>query len=128
MFTAIGIEAFAQRAYRELKATGETARKRAVATHGELTPQEAQVARLARAGLSNPEIVARLFLSPHTVDYHLRKVFAKLSITSRRQLPQALPESGRDASMAQPTIELSHHAQSGHPRLPALVTAVASKR
>ena len=68
MFDAIGMEAFAERARRELRATGETARKRtAVATHEELTPQEAQIARLARDGLSNPEIGARLFISARTV-------------------------------------------------------------
>jgi DNA-binding NarL/FixJ family response regulator len=100
MFNAIGMQAFAERARRELRATGETARKRAAATHGELTPQEAQIARLARAGLSNPEIAAQLFLSPRTIQYHLGNIFTKLEITSRRQLRQALPASGRDAPMA----------------------------
>lgn len=71
MFDAIGMQAFAQRARRELGATGETACKRAATTHGELTPQEALIARLARSGLSNPEIAARLFLSPRTIQYHL---------------------------------------------------------
>ena len=80
------MEAFAARARSELRATGETARKRTVATTLELTPQEAQIARLARDGLSNPEIGARLFLSPRTVQYHLGKVFTKLGITSRSQL------------------------------------------
>jgi DNA-binding CsgD family transcriptional regulator len=89
MFAAMGIEAFAQRAARELLATGETARKRTVETSGQLTAQEAQIARLARDGLSNPEIGARLFISPRTVEYHLRKVFAKLDIGSRKQLPDA---------------------------------------
>jgi DNA-binding CsgD family transcriptional regulator len=96
---AIGAEAFAARAARELAATGETVRTRAVETPDELTPQEAQVARLARAGLSNPEIGARMFISPRTVQYHLRKVFTKLGITSRTQLDSALP---RDASVSQP--------------------------
>ena len=100
MFTAIGMEAFAERARGELAATGETIRRRTADTHGELTPQEAQVARLARTGLSNPEIATQLFLSPRTVEYHLGKVFAKLDITSRRQLRQALPDSGRDGPMA----------------------------
>ena len=100
MFDATGTEAFAQRARRELRATGETARKRAAAAHGGLTPQEVQIARLARSGLSNPEIAAELFLSPRTVQYHLGNVFTKLEITSRRQLRQALPASGRDAPTA----------------------------
>ena len=100
MFAVIGMQAFAERARRELLATGETVRRRAATTHGELTPQEAQIARLARAGLSNPEIAAQLFLSPRTVEYHLAKVFTKLGIGSRRQLRQALPESGRDGQRA----------------------------
>ena len=84
--------AFAERARRELRATGETARKRSPAAgHEELTAQEAQIARLARDGLSNPEIGTRLFISAHTVQYHLRKVFAKLGITSRSQLDRVLP-------------------------------------
>jgi DNA-binding CsgD family transcriptional regulator len=87
----MGIGAFAERARRELLATGETARKRTVETSGQLTAQEAQVARLARDGLSNSEIGARLFTSSRTVKYHLGKVFAKLAITSRSQLDQVLP-------------------------------------
>jgi DNA-binding CsgD family transcriptional regulator len=98
MFTSIGMEAFAERARRELQAMGESVRK--PATHSsasdELTPQERQIALMVRAGLSNPEVGARLFLSPRTVEWHLRKVFAKLSITSRRQLREAL----RDADWA----------------------------
>ena len=90
MLDAIGMEAFAGRARRELRATGETARRRAVAARAELTAQEAQIARLARDGLSNPEIGTRLFLSPRTVQYHLGKVFTKLDITSRTQLSRAL--------------------------------------
>jgi DNA-binding CsgD family transcriptional regulator len=82
----MGLEAFADRARRELLATGETARKRTAEPTGELTPQELQIARLAREGLSNPEIGTRLFLSPRTVEWHLRKIFGKLGITSRRQL------------------------------------------
>jgi DNA-binding CsgD family transcriptional regulator len=86
LFTEIGAEGFAERARHELAATGETARKRADDARGVLTPQEAHIARLAREGLSNPEIGAQLFISPRTVQYHLRKVFLKLDITSRNQL------------------------------------------
>jgi DNA-binding CsgD family transcriptional regulator len=96
MFESMGARAYAGRARVELEATGERARKRSVETTGELTPQEAQVARLARDGLSNPEIAARLFISPHTVHYHLSKVFSKLGISSRNQLPRALPDSASD--------------------------------
>ena len=91
MFTRMGVEAFAGRAERELHATGERVRKRTVEAPEELTSQEAQVARLAREGLSNPEIGARLFISRHAVEYHLRKVFPKLGINSRHQLERALP-------------------------------------
>jgi DNA-binding CsgD family transcriptional regulator len=91
MFVAIGMEAFAERARRELAATGETARKRTADTDHELTAQEALIARLARDGLSNPEIGARLFISARTVKYHLGKVFTKLDISSRTQLERALP-------------------------------------
>jgi DNA-binding CsgD family transcriptional regulator len=90
MLEEMGMAAFAERARRELWATGETTRKRSVESHDELTAQELQVARLARAGLTNPEIGTRLFISPRTVEYHLGKVFAKLGITSRRQLDNAL--------------------------------------
>jgi DNA-binding CsgD family transcriptional regulator len=91
MFEAMGMEAFSERARRELRATGERrARKRSVSSQGELTAQEAQVAKLAREGLSNPEIGARLYISSRTAQYHLSKVFAKLNITSRVQLEQVL--------------------------------------
>jgi len=86
----MGAEGFTDRARRELLATGETVRKRTVETPGELTPQEAQIAQLARDGLSNPEIGTRLFISPRTVQYHLRKVFTKLGISSRNQLDHVL--------------------------------------
>ena len=86
MFSDIGAEGFAERARHELLATGETARKRTDDARVVLTPQEAHIARLARDGLSNPEIGAQLFISPRTVQYHLRKVFQKLDITSRNQL------------------------------------------
>ncbi|WP_410612288.1 AAA family ATPase [Amycolatopsis sp. lyj-109] len=90
MTSRMGLEAFADRARRELLATGETARKRTAGTTEGLTPQEFQIARLAREGLSNPEIGTRLFLSPRTVEWHLRKVFGKLAISSRRQLREAV--------------------------------------
>jgi DNA-binding CsgD family transcriptional regulator len=92
MFDAIGMQAFAGRARRELQAAGQTVRTRAASVRGELTPQEAQIARLARSGLSNPQIAAQLFLSPRTVQYHLAKVFSKLQISSRRELQRALPD------------------------------------
>jgi DNA-binding CsgD family transcriptional regulator len=93
MFDAMGVDGFAGRAERELRATGERVRKRRVETRHELTAQEAQVARLARDGLSNAKIAERLFISQHTAAYHLRKVFSKLGITSRAQLAEALPEA-----------------------------------
>jgi DNA-binding NarL/FixJ family response regulator len=88
-------EAFAERARRELLATGEQVRKRSPETREELTAQEEQIGRLARDGLSNPEIGGQLFLSARTVEWHLRKVFTKLHISSRRQLRIALPEGSR---------------------------------
>jgi DNA-binding CsgD family transcriptional regulator len=100
LFTAIGMEAFAERTGRELVATGEKVRKRSPDTRDELTPQEEQIARLARDGLSNPEIGAQLFVSARTVEWHLSNVFAKLGIASRRQLRTALPEDGRLAGRA----------------------------
>jgi DNA-binding CsgD family transcriptional regulator len=100
MLATIGMEAFAERARRELAATGVKARKRTVETRDELTAQEEQIARLARDGLSNPEIGTRLFISPRTVEWHLRKVFAKLGISSRRALDDALPRAGREAEPA----------------------------
>jgi DNA-binding CsgD family transcriptional regulator len=95
MLVAIGMEAFAERARRELLATGEKVRKRSDETRGQLTPQEEQIARLARDGLSNPEIGGQLFLSARTVEWHLRKIFTKLGIHSRRQLRAALPDDSR---------------------------------
>jgi DNA-binding CsgD family transcriptional regulator len=90
MFDSMGTEAFAERARRELRATGETVRARTPDASVQLTAQEAQIAQLARDGLSNPEIAARFFISPRTVQYHLRKVFTKLEISSRTQLQTAL--------------------------------------
>ena len=100
MFDAIGMAAFAGRAGRELLASGETVRSRTAETHDQLTPQEAQIARLARAGMSNPEIAGQLFLSTRTVEWHLRKVFTKLEISSRMQLQRALPDSASAGPMA----------------------------
>ena len=82
----MGAQGFAERARRELIATGEKVRKQQLASGDELTAQEAQIARLAADGLTNQEIGAQLFISTHTVEWHLRKVFVKLGITSRRQL------------------------------------------
>jgi DNA-binding CsgD family transcriptional regulator len=91
MFDEMGMTGFAERARRELSATGETARKRSVAaSRPQLTPQEEQVTRMAADGLTNSDIGARLFISPKTVQYHLTKVFTKLDINSRSQLHQAL--------------------------------------
>ncbi|MEN3279020.1 MAG: hypothetical protein V7607_160, partial [Solirubrobacteraceae bacterium] len=93
MFRHMDMEGFAGRAERELSATGERARKRTVETREQLTAQEAHVARLARDGLSNSAIGERLFISQHTVAYHLRKVFTKLDVTSRNQLGRVLPDN-----------------------------------
>jgi DNA-binding CsgD family transcriptional regulator len=97
MLTEMGMDAFAERARRELAATGETVRKRTVETIDDLTPQETQIAHLAAGGRTNPEIGAELFLSPRTVEWHLRKVFGKLGITSRRELRSALPAGSATA-------------------------------
>ena len=93
MLTAIGMEAFAERARRELAATGETVRKRSIGTVTTLTAQEALIAQLARDGRTNPEIGAELFLSGRTIEWHLRKIFTKLGISSRRDLHAALPQA-----------------------------------
>lgn len=97
-FASMGIEGFAERTRRELLATGEKARKRTVTTRDDLTPQERQIAYLARDGRSNPEIGGRLFLSPRTVEWHLRNVFSKIGIHSRRELADALPSSDAQAT------------------------------
>ena len=100
MLTAIGMEAFAERARKELQATGENVRKRTAGTRDDLTAQERQIARLARDGLSTPEISARLFLSSRTVEWHLRNVFTKLGIRSRRELANALDGPGPQLILA----------------------------
>jgi DNA-binding NarL/FixJ family response regulator len=98
MLSEMGVQGFADRAERELAATGERARKRAHETLDDLTAQEAQVARLARDGLSNSEIGARLFISPRTVEYHLHKVFRKLSVSNRKELRALESTSDQDLS------------------------------
>jgi len=100
MLSDMGMEAFAERARRELLATGETVRKRTVETLDDLTAQEVQVARLAADGQTNPEIGAQLFLSPRTVEWHLTKAFGKLGISSRKQLRSALSDVGQPSSPA----------------------------
>ena len=97
MLAAMGAEAFAERARVELEATGEQARKRTVETRDDLTPQEAQISRLAADGATNREIAAQLFVSPSTVDYHLRNVFRKLDVKSRHQLKDHLLQPGARA-------------------------------
>jgi DNA-binding CsgD family transcriptional regulator len=94
-FVSIGANAFAERTRVELQATGATVRRRNVETFDDLTPQEAQIARLASEGRSNAEIGLQLFLSSRTVEWHLSKVFAKLGVTSRKELRTALPATSR---------------------------------
>ena len=100
LLAAIGAEAFAERARRELLATGEKVRKREVDTHSQLTPQEEHIIRLTRDGRSNREIAAELFISTRTVEWHLRKVFGKLGISSRRELRRALADITRSAAVS----------------------------
>jgi len=87
----MGAEAFAQRAVHELRATGETARKRTIETTDDLTPHETRIARMARDGASNQDIATELFVSRKTVEYHLHKVFLKLGISAREELEYVLP-------------------------------------
>ncbi len=100
LFSRMGMEGFADRVRRELTATGAMVPKQSLDTRHHLTAQEAQIARLAGDGLSNPEIGAKLFLSRRTVEWHLRKVFTKLGVSSRGQLRAALAESSRPTSSA----------------------------
>jgi len=100
LFTTMGIEAFAERARRELLATGDTVRKRTVETVSELTAQEAHIARLAASGRTNVEIGAQLFLSTRTVEWHLSKVYTKLGVGSRRELRRALASLGQAGPQA----------------------------
>jgi len=103
MFTGFGMEAFAERARAELRATGAHVLKRTGGTSDVLTVQEALIARLAAGGASNAQIAGQLYISPATVAYHLGKVFAKLSISSRSQLADALPTQPDTAQPATPT-------------------------
>ena len=100
MLDAIGMEAFAERARLELIATGEKVRRRRLETVNTLTAQEAHIAKLAADGRTNPEIGARLFLSARTVEWHLRKIFAKLGVSSRRELRVVLTQLGQGAQSA----------------------------
>lgn len=116
LLATMGAAAFAERARRELLATGETVRKRTDETRDDLTPQEAEIARLAGEGRTNPEIGAELFLSPRTVEWHLRKVFSKLGIGSRKELREALPRSGSRAAALMTDQRAVHgrHARVAH--------------
>jgi DNA-binding CsgD family transcriptional regulator len=105
MFSRFGAGAFAERSRRELQATGEKVGKRTISTSTALTSQEAQIARLARDGLTNPEIGAQLFISPHTVEWHLRKVFAKLGISSRKDLRAELSDRSPATTPARPAAQ-----------------------
>jgi DNA-binding CsgD family transcriptional regulator len=112
MFNAMGLRCFAQRAGVELEATGENARKREVGTAEGLTPQEAQIAALVSRGHANREIAAQLFISPSTVEYHLRKVFRKLGVSSRTQLAHHVVNQGIGA--VQPIPATEHPVLDGH--------------
>ncbi len=100
MFSSMGAGGFADRARRELLATGETVRHRREEARDALTPQEEHIARLARDGRTNPEIGAELYISARTVERHLRTVFTKLGISTRKGLHDALPNRDRSAASA----------------------------
>jgi DNA-binding CsgD family transcriptional regulator len=112
MFDSIGMEAFAARARTELRATGERARPRSPQATEVLTPQEEQIAQMAAEHLSNREIAARLFISAGTVEYHLRKIFRKLGITSRAEIARSLRD-GRNIRTAPPTDPLASRTPTG---------------
>jgi DNA-binding NarL/FixJ family response regulator len=124
MFGDLGMEAFAERAARELDATSETVRKRLTEARDDLSARERQIAQLARHGLSNPEIGARLFLAPRTLELHLRKVFTKLGILARRDLAQAArPHPSADDDRASVLLAGGQRQIAVGPRAPAGQTA-----
>ena len=126
MFDAMGLPCFAERARVELRATGERARKRELGTPEELTPQEAQIAALVSRGEANREIAAQLFVSPSTVEYHLRKVFRKLGVTSRTQLAHHVINEGSAPIPRSPRPSVHSSTDAADPRPPPSVVAGAA--
>jgi DNA-binding NarL/FixJ family response regulator len=106
MLASMGADGFAERGARELRATGERVRNRTTDPPAQLTARESQIGRLAGDGLSNRQIAAQLFISPHTVEYHLHKIFTKLTIASRNQLPSALAK-GLGTAVSRPVTSAS---------------------